>query len=155
MSETIAAYRTAPQQEKKAQAELREAGIKAYVPVENKTRRFGHHVKRTVKVPVAPGYVFANAKPAFAKHVKARVGGVSRSDLARFYKASRPEKQTEPSSRFAIDDQVSIKVGTFANLTGTIMQARAKMYLVAVPMFGKDCIVALPERHMRRLLDGG
>lgn len=153
---TITAYRTAPQSERKAQAELREAGIKAYVPTENKTRRYGHHIKRTVKVPVAPGYVFANSKPAFAKHVKARVGDVARDDLAQFYKSSRPIKPSAIGPRYAEGDRVQIKVGQFADVIGTIFAARNNlMYLVMVPMFGKDCLIALPERNMHRLIDPG
>ena len=73
---TLAAYRVPPMHEWKAAAELRDHGIRAYVPRNPDASR---------REPIARGYVFAAHKPAFAKHVRGKVGNVAPAELARLY----------------------------------------------------------------------
>jgi hypothetical protein len=75
-------YRTNSQCEQKAQKELREAGIKAYVPTE---KRLWGRIER--RVPTARQYVItAGLKPHDADHVGQRVPGVTAPhELRRLY----------------------------------------------------------------------
>lgn len=119
---TITAYRVPPQMEFKAARELRQAGNRAYLPTER-------HGKR--KAPVARGYIFADGKPAEATHVRTAVGLVQRPELIRLY-PRRDRGHTAPEP-FKAGDRVEIKVGTFANLIGTLARKRGRrQWLVSI-----------------------
>jgi len=161
MSNRLNAYATAPQMEKKAAAELRDAGIKAYLPMETISggRKLSNGCTRPFnrRVPVARSYVFAGAKPPFAEAVKHRVGPkegarqISKADLSGLYKTAR-QREHRPSRtrKFIVGDQISIKVGPLANLTGTIVEDRGRFYRVAVSLFGKTHTQAFSEMHLER-----
>jgi transcription antitermination factor NusG len=145
---TLNAYRTPPQLERKAAKELREAGIRAYVPTEVRTIRGARAVKR--RFPVAPGYVFAADKPHDAEHVRACIGSVGRSELARIY-PRRDRGHKSPASPFAEGDSVTIQRGPFAQLTGTVSGPAGKRgWMVDVMLFGRPTPVAVAERYMRK-----
>jgi transcription antitermination factor NusG len=156
--QTISVYRTAPQAEKKAAAELREHKLRCYVPRETKRTRRSHHSKAVTlsKVVTAPGYVFVKGvKPAWAKHAKGFVGPVIKRELARVYAAVRPKTPPAPPRPFNVGDEVTINVGTFANVSGKIIAQRSRAYLILVPMFGKENTVAVHEAHIQRKTDYG
>lgn len=127
---TLIAFKVPPQQEWKAARELREAGIKAYVPRDHGSKR---------KAPIARGYVFSNAKPAFAKHVKAAIGPVSGADLARLYLKRQAKLAQTP--RFSEADAVRIKAGPFEGMTGTLTRRRNRTtWLVSIPKLNASTI---------------
>lgn len=137
---TLTVYRTAPQQEFKAAKELRENGIRAYVPRDLTVKR---------KAPVARGYVFSKYKPAFAKHVKSRIGEVQPGELARIY--MRRQHVKPPTTKFAPGDLVGVAVGVHANMAGRIVRQTKKGWMISTLMMGKQCEVFVPEKYLYRI----
>jgi transcription antitermination factor NusG len=145
---TITAYRTPPQQERKAAQEARDAGYRAYVPTEKVKHRtaLGKTISR--RRPVAPGYVFANGKPAEAEHIRARIGNASRVEVARLY--PRRMRQTVADA-FAPGDTVIVDRGPFAALTGTVVGKNGRRgYVVDVQMFGRTLRTPVASDCMRK-----
>lgn len=123
-------YRTAPQQERKARDEIRRAGIKAYVPLEDRTRKD----RRRFKHPVAPGYVFADSKPPEAKYVKASIGQIERNSISPLYVRRQSVKQlAKPMLERPLrkGDRVIIAMST-GNKSGLIVQARGRACVVQI-----------------------
>lgn len=146
MSNTIIAYRTPPQLERKAADELRAAGYRAYLPTEVKTTRND----RKRRVAVAPGYVFADGKPHDAKHVRTAVGSVHRSELARIY-PRRDRGHMPPVSPFSTGDEVRIQRGPFAMLSGVIIDPAGKRgWHVDVRLFGSTTRAVVATAYMRK-----
>lgn len=114
---TITVYRVPPQQEFKAARELRQAGFRAYLPVETVKRR---------RQPVARGYIAADGKPSEAKHVRKRVGEVERVELAKLYPRRDRGHEKQEAKPFAVGDRVEIKVGPFASMTGLLAKKRGR-----------------------------
>ena len=113
---TTTAYRVPPMMEFRARRELRDAGCKAYLPTERNGKR---------KAPVARGYIFADRKPADAKHIRQAIGAVPRAQLIRLYPPrDRGHKQEVPG--WSAGDRARIEVGPFANLTGTLVRKRGR-----------------------------
>jgi len=160
MSNRLNAYATAPQMEKKAATELRDAGIRAYLPMETISggRKLSNGCVRPInrKVPVARSYVFAGAKPPFAETVNHRVGpkegarSISKADLSGLYKTARQREHKPRARKFSVGDQISIKVGPLANLGGTIVEDKGRFYRVAVSLFGKTHTQAFSEMHLEK-----
>jgi len=144
---TLNAYMTCPQKERKAVKEAREAGLRAYVPTEKKTYRIG---QKTIKrrVPVAPGYVFAEGKPYEAKHIRTRVGAVERTAIARLY--PRRDVGHMPPDPFKAGDSVVISCGTFASLPGTVIEKCRRGWLVDVQLFGRLSRVSIAPHNLRK-----
>lgn len=151
MSTTLTAYRVAPQSEHKAAKELREHGIKAYLPRLRKRRRSPFTGKFW---PVAPGYVFAKGKAsiAFAKHVKHHMGPVG-PELANLYDGRRPEPQ--PIRLFSVDDKVLLADGPFQDRMGTVIAECGAGYMVKVRGRAFDVIVPMAQQSLRRYIDPG
>jgi transcription antitermination factor NusG len=152
MTRTLNAYRTPPQKERKAAAELREAGIRAYVPTERITYKVG---TRTVtrRVPVARGYVFGEGKPYDAEHVREKIPGhADRDGVRRLYVLT---SATQRRRAFQPGDAVIIKRGRYAELPGTIADVnRGHFYDVRVVMFAKTHTVKLRESDLARAHPG-
>jgi transcription antitermination factor NusG len=143
MTATLIAYRTPPQMERKALAEAREAGHRAYLPRE----RIGAR-----NVPTARGYVFCEGKPADADHIKNAIGPVSRTELRRLYVRS---SVTQRRHKFSPGDQVSVKRGRDADLAATVVEViRSGWYRVRVSMFGKTHEIKIKESDLARLHPG-
>jgi len=144
---TLNAYTVPPQKERKAVQEAREAGLRAYVPTEKKTYR---GAKRTVtrRVPVAPGYVFAEDKPYEAKHIRARVGTVDRTAVAKLY--PRRDVGHMPPDPFKPGEKVSIQTGKFASFNGVIVAKCRRGWLVDVSIFGRQCRVSMATHGLRK-----
>ena len=89
----VVVYRTAPNLEHKAAAELREAGARAYVARDRSTKRNPFTRQRRA---TAPGYVFSDraCTIAFAKHVKSSIGSASKAELANLY-IRRPQRRAD------------------------------------------------------------
>lgn len=123
MSNTITVYRVPPLQEFKAAKELRQAGFRAYLPVETiKGRRH----------PVARGYVSATGKPYDAKHVRQAIGDVPRAQLIRLY-PSRDRGHKPAALEWKAGDAVEIKVGKFASMSGNLIRKRGRrQWLVSI-----------------------
>jgi transcription antitermination factor NusG len=120
----LTVYRTPPQMEKRAAAEVRSAGGKAYVPTELREVRT-HHIKarKPRAVPIAPGYVVANQKPDIqhgvrvvrtgpedfdfvpvtqsSRYVKSIVGKLRTGELERLYGKARESVQRVRQARDA------------------------------------------------------
>ena len=151
---TLTAYTTPPQKERKAVQEAREAGLRAYVPTEKKTYRAGRAGK-TIKrrVPIAPGYVFADGKPYEAKHIRTKVGTVERNALARLYpRRDRGHMLAQP---FEPKDHVEVIAGAFMGFKGTVIkQNRRRGWDVEIKMLGGNRIVAFGTEYLRKLEPG-
>ena len=143
MSNRALVYRTPPNAEHKAAQELREAGIRAYVPRD----RGGKKSPFTGKRPApAPGYVFAREAlySAFAKHVRGKpLGIVTTAELGRLYLV-RPQRRVAEAIPFSIGQ--SVRVG---ELAGTITEIRGRMCIVLVSLFGKTHSQALHYSRIR------
>ena len=128
---TLTAFRVAPQMEFKAAREIREAGGRAYVPRDRTEKR---------KTPTARGYVFANFKPAFAKHARSPIGAVRTAELSRLY--IQRQKIDKPVI-FNPGDTVRIKLGPFADLIAKLIKKRGrKEWLCSIPAksIGSVCV---------------
>ena len=142
-------YRTKSQCEQKAQKELREAGVKAYVPTEK--RRWGKSERR---VPTARQYVFTGSlKPHDAEHVGQQIPGVAAPhEMRRLYVRS---SATQIRHAFAPGDDVSIKRGKYASVPGVVAEIyRGCWYDVRVTLFGRPHVVKLRESDLVRLHPG-
>lgn len=140
---TLIAYRTPPNAEHKAAQELREHGIRAYVPRDRGAKR--SPITGKPKAP-APGYVFARSAmaSAYAKHVRgAPLGRVSQAELGRLY-LSRPQRRAADVIPFTIGQQVHI-----GELSGTITDIRGRMCVVLVSLFGKTHSQAIHYSRIR------
>jgi len=147
MTATLIAYRTPPQMERKAAAEAREAGHRAYLPSEARTTKMGSR-----RVPTARGYVFTEGKPPEAEHIKNAIGPVSRSELRRLYVRT---SKTQRKHAFAPGDTVSVKRGRDVDLAATVVEViRSGWYLVRVSMFGKSHEIKIKESDLARMHPG-
>lgn len=126
----LSAYRVPPQMERKAAAELRQAGIKAYLP------RDRNHPRRP---PMAPGYVFSRYKPAFAKHVANRIGGLVSSELGNLY-AHRAQAAVVVEIKLSVGDDVSVKDGMFAGQLGKLVEKRGRRQWLVELKSGRVCL---------------
>ncbi len=149
---TLIAYRVAPNTEHRAAGELRQAGIRAYVPRDRTRKRSPFTGKHPSP---APGYVFAETAycPAFEKHVKGRIGIVRKDDLSRLYLAKPAIPPAPP--RLALGDAVVITQGPFQSRTGTIIEDRGHTYRVDIAQAGKISSVALHENLIARFIKDG
>jgi len=147
MTATLIAYRTPPQMERKAAAEAREAGHRAYLPRVARTTKTGAR-----RVPTARGYVFAEGKPADAEHIKNAIGPVSRTELRRLYVRT---SKTQRKHAFAPGDQVSVKRGRDVDLAATVVEViRSGWYLVRVSLFGRTHDIKIKESDLTRMHPG-
>lgn len=139
-------YRTSPNAEHRAAAELRDAGIKARVPRDRNGKR---NPFTKAKPAVVPGYVFATRpyRNAFAQHVKGALGEVPRAQLIRLY--PRRDRGHAPPAAFKEGDAVLIKVGTFADVPATVTGYRTRTYFVEFTMAGKTHRQAIHEMHVK------
>lgn len=131
---TLAAYRVPPLCEWKAAQELREAGVRAYVPRDPAANR---------KTPVARGYVFSAHKPAFAKHVRGRVGTVTTAELARLY-LKRQRRAKEEANPYTVGQAVYR-----GEVPATVISISGRMCVVRTMMLGKDITQALHYSQLR------
>jgi|CXWL01.1.fsa_nt_gi hypothetical protein len=147
MSNRALVYRCPPNTEHKAAQELREAGIRAYVPRDRASKRNPFTGKRQAP---APGYVFADRAlmAAYAKHVRAPLGIVNRSEMARLYLG----RQRSPAPRYAhqIGTRVTIQRGPNAELHAIIAGHRERFYYVDVELFGRTHRQTVHEQHIKR-----
>lgn len=149
---TIIAYRTRSNTEHKTQADMRRAGIRAYVPRDRSKRRSpftGRH-----PAP-GPGYIFA-ANPYFPtpdKPACIRIGTVTKEEIGRLYiRRESPKPRTRP---FSIGDKVRVNVGPYAGLNGIVTEDRGKKWQITVQMFGRSCGVLMKQRDIQRILEYG
>ena len=131
---TLAAYRVPPMCEWKAAQALREAGVRAYVPRDPAASR---------KAPVARGYVFSSHKPAFAKHVRGRVGTVTTAELARLY-LRRQRRAKDEKNPFAVGDSVYR-----GEVPAKVISISGRMCVVETKLLGKNITQALHYSQLR------
>lgn len=131
---TLTAYRVPPLHEWKAARELREAGIKAYVPRDHAAKR---------RAPVARGYVFSAAKPAFAKHVRDRVGAVTTAELARLY-IKRQRRASEPHNPYSAGQKVYR-----GEVPAIIVSTSGRVCLIETTMLGKPHRISIHYTQLR------
>jgi hypothetical protein len=131
---TLAAYRVPPLCEWKAARELREHGIRAYVPPDHTAKR---------KSPIARGYVFANHKPAFAKHVRGKIGPVKPADLARLYRERKRRAEEEPNP-YSVGQQVYR-----GEVPAKVISISGRMCVVQTTLIGRDITQALHYSQLR------
>jgi hypothetical protein len=154
VTSNLIAYRTPPQMERKALQEAREAGHRAYVPTEQIQARDqnGRFRRGKRRIPTAPGYVFADGKPADAEHIRNAIGPVSRAELRRLYIRTSKTKRTH---KFSPGDHVSVKRGRDADLAATVTEIiRAGWYKVRVSMFGKSHEIKIRESDIALMHPG-
>lgn len=131
---TLAAYRVPPLHEWRAAQELREAGVRAYVPRDPAAVR---------KAPLARGYVFSAAKPAFAKHVRSRVGTVTTAELARLY-LKRQRRGKEEANPFSVGQQVYR-----GEVPAKVISISGRMCVIETQLIGRDITQALHYSQLR------
>ncbi len=134
---TLTAYRVAPNTERKARDELHQHGIKARLPRERDCKG---------RTPIARGYIFSDYKPAFAKHVKSRVGAVSAADLLRLY--PKRQKPAVPVRAYPDGASVAITRG-HAIISAIVTGYRDRTYFVEFEMLGKTQRQAIHEMHVK------
>lgn len=138
---TAVVYRTAPNMEHKAAAELREAGIRAYVGRDRGAKRNPFTGKRRV---VAPGYVFAAGacQRAFAKHVKGQLGKIDRAELGRLYIAKpKPAREQNP---YGVGQKV-----LYGEVPAKVVDVRGRSCVIAWVMCGKQHSQAIHYAQLR------
>lgn len=131
---TLTAYRVPPQLEFKAARELRDAGIRAYVPRDTTSKR---------KAPVARGYVFARHKPAFAKHVANPIGPVTSQELARLY-LERQRRRSEERNPYSIGQAVYR-----GEIPAKVIGISGRTCIIEVMMLGKPHPQAIHYTQLR------
>jgi hypothetical protein len=141
---TLNVYTTKPLREAKAAQELREAGVRAYVPSE--PRQWGRNRRY---VPTGRQYVFAKGeKPYDAEHVGKRLGTATPEEVRRMYVRS---SKTQRRHAFAVGDKVIIRKGHNAEVMAVICEILGRgWYSIGVDMFGKFCT---SKKHERDLAD--
>lgn len=133
MSNTITAYRTPPLMERKAMEELRQAGSRAYLPRDRNDPR---------RSPIARGYIFTNYKPAFAKHVRGKVGECQRSEVLRLCpKLRRQDREENPfkPGDTAFKGELAVKV----------LSTSGRACLIAFEMIGKTHTQSIHYTQLR------
>ena len=144
MSNRALVYRTAPNAEHKAAQELREAGIRAYVPRDRGGKRNPFTGKRPA---TAPGYVSASSalSSAYAKHVRAPLGSVDKAELQRLY-IERPQRRAMVRVPYTIGQEVM-----HGEVPGVVAAIEDEVCIVATVMFHKQ---HLQPVHYSRLRPG-
>lgn len=149
MSNCLHAYKVPPHQEGKAAEECRQAGAKAYLPIETITR-FNRRTKKgkyKVTVPVARGYVFAEYKPAFAKHCGKFVGKTTVDELQPLL--ALKDAVAADDAKFRLGDPVILRRGPHAEMYGVIASDRGNgKWEVTVTLFAKSFTVVVPEKSI-------
>jgi hypothetical protein len=127
--DTLSAYRVPPMMERKAAQELREAGSRAYLPRDRNDPR---------RSPIARGYVFTNYKPAFAKHVRSKVGDCSRAEVLRICtKLRRQERNDNPFKPGDTAIKTVGKAPVQVEIQVTVSAVSGRVCLIAWEMMGK------------------
>lgn len=119
---TLTAFRVPPQQEHKVAAELREAGIKAYVP-RNRSRKRNPFTK---KHPTeSPGYVFAVREytAAFRRHAMNKLGKTSTDGIASLYVDRMKPASARP---FIVGDLIEFTAGARLGQRDRIVALRGR-----------------------------
>lgn len=144
MSSThLTIYTTPPQRERKARDEIRRAGIKAYLPMEERSGRYGRRLH-----PLAPRYVIAHDKPFDAVYVRAAVGVIDKGELRQFQLTARLRRRTptKPDNPFSIGQAVLI-----GEIPCTVAATDGPLCVIAWTMVGKQ---HLKPVHYSRLRPG-
>ena len=151
MSDRLEIFIVPPQQEFRAEAELRESRIYHEFPTETVThKRAGSRkpVQRTV--PLIRGYISAEGKPRESKYLRRSIGSVERGALIRC--VTNADRGHIPArEQFQTGDRVKINVGKWADVIGTLVQNRAKVWIVDV---GMPATVTVHSKHMIRIDPG-
>lgn len=129
----LSAFRTAPQTEFKAERELQEAGISAFVPVEYRWRRVGASRSRRIKIrtPMVPGYVIAASGLPMARYVRTRVGALTTDEADRLHMISGKEEANPdtppPLELWDPGDKAVICEGPFKGHSVEVTESRGKV----------------------------
>lgn len=140
---TVIAYRVAPNCEHRAATELRQAGIKAYVPRDRGGRRNPFTKARPAP---APGYVFAERhyRPAFEKHVKSAVGTVAKDDIGRLYLRRHVIRRADEACPYHVGQ--TVRVG---EVPATVIEIRGRTCIVETMLLGKQHRQAISYAQLR------
>lgn len=151
----INTYRTSSNQWRKAKEEMSRAKIKSHVPLEPKEYFVGR--KRTRRhVPIAPGYIFARAKPVEAVYVHQNVGASTSQEVVGLMRVGRVRPNAARVKQFTIGERVKIKRGQFAELMAAIAKDRGKGFWdVTVSIFGKPCTAKVHQSNILKTIDYG
>jgi transcription antitermination factor NusG len=157
MSTLLNSYRTQSNQWRKAKQEMARADIRSHVPLEPKDFFIGPTRKRIVrKVPVAPGYIFAGAKPYDAVYVHKNVGPARSQDIAGLIRVGRVRPNAARVKKFAIGEAVKVKRGPLAELAAHIARDRGKGFWdVTVSLFGKPSTTKVHQSNILKAIDYG
>lgn len=141
---TINIYTTPPQREHKAAEECRQARIRAYLPGAKLAKRsFGR-----ARAPLTPGYVYAEAKPLEAKHLRSRLGTVPRSEVAKLYAHCRVRQIVRHENPFSAGD-TAIRSMHGADITVRVVETRGRTCIIAYEMLGKTHQQAIAYAQLR------
>lgn len=140
MSQTLFVYTVPPQQERKAAEECRRARIKAYLP---------RSVIKKAKRPITPCYIYAEGKPIEAKHVRRRLGTVSRADVSRLQAFARLRPAKRQENPFKRGDIVIRSIGNGVEVTATVLEVRSRICIIAYEMISKTHQQAIAYDQLR------
>ena len=125
---TISIYVTPPQKERKAAEECRRARIKAYLPLAKVKNR---------KAPLTPGYVYTEGKPYEAKHLRQRLGSVSRADVSRLWAHCRVRTPSRPENPYKAGDAIVVAAYSYTDTSGNVIEVRGKVEQIR----DRQCII--------------
>ena len=148
-------YRTPPQQEFKAEQEARRAGINAWTPDRYIARRVGKQRRKVEEIrrPLCPGYIFADAKPVEARHIRGKVGTVQPHELdaLRSESGKRPTPEApkaDPDPVWHPGDLVEVINSPLAGVKAMVVEVRGKVAIIEGDALGSFRRIGL---HIRQL----
>ena len=153
MTSTLTVYRVAPQQHRKAIAEARRAGVKAYIPKEAR-----QHKRTTTQVPIMPGYAALTGHVYDRHYIQKRVGPIARGELKRVYDNARDVLNASRRAKlkaaapilYAVGDDVEILRGAFEGLTATIVKTKGKAVTLSLTVNTSELRVQTTVDMIRR-----
>lgn len=149
--------RTTPQGERKAIQGIERAGVRAWTPTEDRVKRAYRYSKkkRTVTVPLAPGYIIVETdNPHRLIHeieqVAGVVGSLREADVARL--RGMPEIAKDPkkasnlvhNKTLAVGQSVTVLKGPFRHHPGIINVIDGKNATLDVSLFGRPTPATMP-----------
>jgi hypothetical protein len=147
MSNTLTIFTTPPQRERKAVEEIRRAGGRAYLPTEERSHKVSSRDVRR-RYPIVPGYVFATDKPYDAVYVRAIIGHVDRTRVARLMLTGRVRKTQRSENPFKPGDTAIMTKGQ-SDIAVAVISTSGRVCVIAFDMFGKTHQQAISYTKLR------
>lgn len=141
-----------PQREFKAARDYQRAGIECVMPTETRWRRVSNasRKRKPFEVPAMRGYLMTKTDERASRFVGNRIGAVSDEDINRVRKIGQRETVSPDRNGLEIGDPVTVTIGPFAEMAGTIERFRGAIALVAMQILGSERTVSVSVYHLTR-----